>query len=655
MMQSTSMDPSPAGTIHLPPLTSRSTTPASWAATTSGHGTAATSAGNQLSTVVSAAMASAALGSKAAKLRRHPSASAMSRPSGGGATHLPAPTPLASTGLARQTVDENARMSTVMRQINTYLQNHGIAGATGANVANALAAVHGTEVIAVLDVDARELVMRELLELQRMVEAARTGGDPSRNSATGYMADVLGTNSGGGGGGGSSGRGGGNERGGGGGGGGGGQDRADRERRAEKRSGPSSNIPGLPSGMPSGMAGMTGYQSRDNRGPAGRKSIRTIAAEMEEKIQMLKNNPSQWEVFCARVAAYKAAKKYNRQINALQNNMQSVSLFDPRIRAEQREIERREHEEHRRMVSIESKRQFEERQRHRQKLIEKSQKQLKTKPANPKLYQLQYKWLILGSLASRMFVIHNAVHENHVAFLLFKRKSAAARTIQRAWREYKRVMYERRRRWAMRVLGRAARVFVAKLREQRRQAAANTIRDFLKEIHDVGKLLKIIKKFRFAVITAQRIVRRFLAVRAAQLQLLHLQWEKFEPEYYGAQKATPAGSTENLKPAKGKKPVKKKREELLKDDRNDFVPIPMAIRTKLLTDVLVAKRKAFHKQKMQYARAFERYEQDMKTQLTTTDTPPEAPKRPSLKVLLEQAEMLDLIKRGYSMAHSSKD
>ncbi|KAJ3360382.1 hypothetical protein GGF32_008442 [Allomyces javanicus] len=539
----------------------------------------------------------------------------------------------ADTGLAAQTVHENQLAArTLVQQLNTYLQS---GGASGIRASGAAGPRH---VLAVLDLDARDMVARDLADLQVLVEAARAGDIynvgrfPQRDGTTaaaGSSKDAAGGSSGG------SKAGGANDR--------------ERERRAQDRK------PALAAGpvVPAATMRTPGFTNADRKGNHGRKSIRRIAEELEEKIQLLKNNPSQWEIFCARVAAYKEAKRMNRQLNVIQKNASDLPRFAPEVRKEVREVERQRHDDHRRQVSATSKRLFDERQRYLQKLAERSMKETKVKPVNPKLHALQYKWLILGAIASRFFVMQDLLRTNHAAFLVFKRQSWAARRIQKAWRRYRQLQHQRRERWAMRVLSRAFGKFVVKIRERRREQAANTIRDFLKEVHDVGKLLKIIKKFRFAVIQAQRISRGYMAVRAAQLQLLVLQWERFEADQMNQSRASAVEASADLgaqaTSAKGKKPVKKKKEEPRKDDKPDTAlpSVPSKIREKLLLETLLAKRKDFQKKKLAYAYAMQQYNAEAaRHSASPTGEPPKPPVRPWMKLLLTSTELAALIKRA---------
>ncbi|KAJ3375026.1 hypothetical protein GGF31_005748 [Allomyces arbusculus] len=540
----------------------------------------------------------------------------------------------ADTGLAAQTVHENQLAArTLVQQLNTYLQSGGAGGIRASGAAGP------RHVLAVLDLDARDMVARDLVDLQVLVEAARAGdiynvgrfpqrdgtaaaAGSSKDASSGAGAKATGAN-----------------------------DR-DRDRRAQDRK----LLAAAGPVVPAATMRAPGFTNADRKGNHGRKSIRRIAEELEEKIQLLKNNPSQWEIFCARVAAYKEAKRMNRQLNVIQKNASDLPRFAPEVRKEMRDVERQQHDDHRRQVSATSQRLFDERQRFLQKLAERSMKEAKVKPVNPKLHALQYKWLILGAIASRFFVMQDLLRTNHAAFLVFKRQSWAARRIQRAWRRYRQLQHQRRERWAMRVLSRAFGKFVVKIRERRREQAANTIRDFLKEVHDVGKLLKIIKKFRFAVIQAQRISRGYLAVRTAQLQLLVLQWERFEADQMNQSRASAVEASADLgaqaASAKGKKPItKKKKEEPRKDDKPDTaVPsVPSKIREKLLLETLLAMRKDFQKKKLAYAYAMQQYNAEaVRHSASPSGDPPKPPVRPWMKLLLTSTALAALIKRAQS-------
>ena len=54
------------------------------------------------------------------------------------------------------------------------------------------------------------------------------------------------------------------------------------------------------------------------------------------------------------------------------------------------------------------------------------------------------------------------------------------------------------------------------------------IRTFFKEVHDTSKLMKIVKKYRYAVIKAQSLVRSFVAVQNARMLALLKYSDKFE-------------------------------------------------------------------------------------------------------------------------------
>ncbi|KAI9222378.1 hypothetical protein BC828DRAFT_378584 [Blastocladiella britannica] len=597
----------------------------------------------------------------------------------------------AATALASQTVAENERMARIVRQLHRHLssgndgeysddddadddelggrkhhRHHRVGGGGGRGGALVKLAGENAPAPSASGAIAREAILRELLDLQCMVDAARTGdlrvltaGPTSAGASAAVKAlaaeldRLTGANSSGGGGTG-----------------GAGVDgmfssagadgvadptagsaassaaTAAAAAAAKRREPRAPNLGTVGPAMGGGMVAGLGGRPQTQQGSAGRKSIRIIAEELAEKIALLRTNPSQWEIFCARVAAYKASKRFNRQVNALQKNVDQIAQFEPETRREWRSAERQKHEERRQLVSAESKRLFEERQRHRIKLIEKSQRQLKAKPVNQKLYQLQYKWLVLGSLASRFMVMETLISQSHVAFLMFRVKSTAARQIQRAWARYKKRREEKLRRHAFHVISRFVVKHIEQRREKRKQQAANTIRDFFKEIHDAGKLLKIIKKFRFSVITAQRISKSYLVIRAAQMRALTIQWERMEPEYSNGLKTAMPESMSDLKSSKGKKSGKKRREESKDDKSPDYTPVPAPIRNTILSETLTARRKQFNKDRVVYGREMAKFVLQFESEAEAIGMP-DAPKRPVFHLVLPRADMMELIKRGY--------
>jgi hypothetical protein len=168
------------------------------------------------------------------------------------------------SGLTKQTEIENKRMGVILNQINSQIQASQLSSLTSNN------GNHRT-VLAILDLETHDSVTKNIANLLQLVDLAKTG-EPLKLNALGESADDLGHG----------------KR----------SDRSDREK--DRRNDRKSNSAGIP--IPSATSSY-GYKM-EKRQSVGRKSIRTIADELHEKIQSLKNNPSQWEVFCARVGKF---------------------------------------------------------------------------------------------------------------------------------------------------------------------------------------------------------------------------------------------------------------------------------------------------------------------------------------------------------------
>jgi hypothetical protein len=78
--------------------------------------------------------------------------------------------------------------------------------------------------------------------------------------------------------------------------------------------------------------------------------------------------------------------------------------------------------------------------------------------------------------------------------------------------------------------------YIMSKRDKKKHEAADIIRDFFHEVHDVSKLWKVIKKFRQSVSLAQRVMRKFIQVYFAQVELVLLQWNNVEPVWWGQRK-----------------------------------------------------------------------------------------------------------------------
>nr|KAJ3421817.1 hypothetical protein HK105_002179 [Polyrhizophydium stewartii] len=136
------------------------------------------------------------------------------------------------------------------------------------------------------------------------------------------------------------------------------------------------------------------------------------------------------------------------------------------------------------------------------------------------------------------------------------RVQMAKSLLQRSYRAWKEAKIQKLRRSALRIISRAFRRFYPKWRQNRIRKSANIIQSFFKEVYDVSKLLKIVKRYRLSVITAQRHSRAFLQIRNAQLNAMSLYWDKLEGLWWSQRNKTSQADLEDKKAKKKKKSKK---------------------------------------------------------------------------------------------------
>jgi hypothetical protein len=103
-------------------------------------------------------------------------------------------------------------------------------------------------------------------------------------------------------------------------------------------------------------------------------------------------------------------------------------------------------------------------------------------------------------------------------------KAAAATMIQRRYRKHCEVKVKENRTQAILVISTKMVTFIKRWRIWRKIKAADFLLSFFKEVYDVSKLMKIVKKFRLCVIKAQQYSRAFLEMKEAQVITLRKYW-----------------------------------------------------------------------------------------------------------------------------------
>ncbi|KAL7753532.1 hypothetical protein RI367_001307 [Sorochytrium milnesiophthora] len=450
----------------------------------------------------------------------------------------------------------------------------------------------------------------------------------------------------------------------------GGGDDGDKEKDSSTRAGPSSSsrrskvqTSTLDMGASFAMPGATG----EKRLKAGRKPMRVISAELHEKLQALRTNQTQWEVFNARISLIKNAQRSDKDNDIIHQNITSIVYEEPEEKQSRLEDNRDRHEQHRQEVYDAKRRLYHDIQKRKRKALEASAKEHKLRGAQAKLGAQQHKWIYLVAIASRLYVLKQLLQTRHNQFFEYKRQTRAARVIQTAWRAYKQRQYEKRKKRAMVVLSR----FFAAVMQHRRHAkkvlAANIMLELFREVHDVSKLSKIIKKYRYSVIKAQRLAKSYVQARRAQLQLLVMQWdrteavlrarllEKGEQEALG--KSNAKGQAKAAK--KGAQGKKKGKEGNAKDDHKDSnkhradARVPDAVKLQLLDEALAVNRKRYRKRYWIYRDALLEYQRQVRRRRETEDvaegetaTLLAAPVKPYFRTLLSAEEISTMVEKA---------
>ncbi|KND04923.1 uncharacterized protein SPPG_00614 [Spizellomyces punctatus DAOM BR117] len=406
----------------------------------------------------------------------------------------------------------------------------------------------------------------------------------------------------------------------------------------------------------------------ENKTLAGRKPIRVIAAELEKRIETLKTNQAEWEAFQTKISEYRAADNDRaRTIPAdlIRQNKLAVAQMHPSQRRLMIQEGKELHDRHRADVRNRKMQQdmdlWKEHVlalRKKQDAVEHTKK--KEKDQMGRAQALQKKWFILTAVASRMTIMRIVLETERKRRAELLVKVHAARVIQKAYRKYKQAQYERNKRLALAKIAVVFHKFIRRRREVQKHRASNTIRQFFRDVYDVSRLMKVVKKYRFSVVKAQHYVIGWHAIRNAQVDVICKYWEKLEPLWWSLRKvhggggtplagARKLGSSTELddKKVKGKKGRTKAR----KDDNTDKVPLRIADNTKraVILEDLIKRRYQHRKQLAQYVQDLGAFNASHKS----GKGEPGPPRRPIFKLLPLQADMIALIEKGFLEATSS--
>ncbi|KAJ3179165.1 hypothetical protein HDU87_003123 [Geranomyces variabilis] len=304
----------------------------------------------------------------------------------------------------------------------------------------------------------------------------------------------------------------------------------------------------------------------DNKTLAGRKPIRLIAADLEKRIERLKSNQAEWDAFQNKILEYREADQMRARTapaDMIRLNRQSAAQTIPAeykrlrmasvvselwmLKAEKDELRVKE-ERDRHRLEIRSRKAEHDMERWNEKVAALQKKQdvmeqmkKKEKEQMGRAQALQRKWFVLTAVASRMTLIRIVLETERERRALNLLRLHSARVIQRAYRKHMRRREEARRMQALAKISVVFRRYVARRRENQKHLASDAIRQFFRDVYDVSRLMKVVKKYRFSVVKAQGYVLHWHDMRNAQIRVLSKYWDKLEPLWWNQRKGGAAG------------------------------------------------------------------------------------------------------------------
>lgn len=106
----------------------------------------------------------------------------------------------------------------------------------------------------------------------------------------------------------------------------------------------------------------------------------------------------------------------------------------------------------------------------------------------------QQRWFTIISLASRLVRMRAFIEQNHQNHLVYINTTHAAKIIQRVYRAHVHRLQQERVKRALSLISIAFKPFIKLRREKMKNLAADKIRQFFIDVHDVSKLIKVVKK-----------------------------------------------------------------------------------------------------------------------------------------------------------------
>ncbi|KAJ3187575.1 hypothetical protein HK101_009354 [Irineochytrium annulatum] len=455
----------------------------------------------------------------------------------------------------------------------------------------------------------------------------------------------------------------------------------DRERRRKKQAAVAAVVVNNNSSVMGGASGSNGNSSQhvaalksnlfdmteiggESKGQVGRKPLRVIAADLAKRIDQLKSNQTEWETFQARILDYQ--KTQTVQADIIRYNKSILNHYVPESRQKNLADIQVDHRFHR-MKVLEKKKELDteklrrklETVRKKDAIVESGKRREKEEMGRAQL--MQKKWFIVVASLSRVLQVAKTVEESQIRQERIRERNHAATVIQKGWRDYSTRKLEYRKRQAMEIIAKVFSTYVRKRRIILKNKAADIIRQFFKEVHDVSKLMKIVKKYRFSVIKAQILSRSFLAVRNAQVTVICKLWDKLENGWWAQRKLHSEKNTnasnmsieEKVKTPKSKKKGKKgKDDDKEKASERTAIKVSDATKIAVVLEDLIIRRRAYRQALQDHKEVVTKWNTEHRhIRLLLSNIKPKAgdsaPKKPVFKLLPAQPEMYALIEKGF--------
>ncbi|KAJ3285562.1 hypothetical protein HDU79_007243 [Rhizoclosmatium sp. JEL0117] len=425
---------------------------------------------------------------------------------------------------------------------------------------------------------------------------------------------------------------------------------------------------------PATMPGILG----DGRNRYGRKPIKMIEEDLKKRIELLKSNQGEWEAFQEKIMEYQKDNVVSNDI--IKHNRDALAAFFPTLRLRKIESAHQDNEKHRELVLKKKKKMDKEKQKKKLAAVAKKEQQAEqsrhqNREENGKSQIMQKRWFLIISVAARIGYIARTVEENRSKNHKTVQTNHAARVIQRKWRVHNLRQQELRKQHALAKIAVVFHDYLIRRRIVAKYRAADTIRQFFKDVHDVSKLMKVVQKYRFSVVLAQRLSKSFLAIRHAQIEVLCKYWDKLEGTWWGQRKlhgGAGAGSRESLDGEKGGKSKSKKKGKKNKDENKDgdrgdrdkgpTMKVSFEIKLDVITEDLLIRKKQFRKLLAGYREQLAKYQLELKrapvkktlfsgikqnAAASKAEDDKNAPKRPVFKLLPPVQDMYAVIEKGF--------